>query len=74
MHEAFYLQRTRFELEAGLWQSEGAGWLARRSNWRSGIASTWQGIREIARETVFNYPTLTECYKVPAFDGINRHL
>ena len=24
MHEAFYLQRTRFELEAGLWQSEGA--------------------------------------------------
>jgi NAD(P) transhydrogenase len=23
-------------------------------------------------ETVFNYPTLAECYKVAAFDGINR--
>jgi NAD(P) transhydrogenase len=23
-------------------------------------------------DTVFNYPTLTECYKVAAFDGINR--
>jgi NAD(P) transhydrogenase len=22
--------------------------------------------------TVFNYPTLAECYKVAAFDGINR--
>ena len=23
-------------------------------------------------ETAFNYPTLAECYKVAAFDGINR--
>jgi len=23
-------------------------------------------------ETVFNYPTLAECYKTAAFDGINR--
>jgi NAD(P) transhydrogenase len=23
-------------------------------------------------ETVFNYPTLAECYKVAAFDGVNR--
>ena len=23
-------------------------------------------------ETVFNYPTLAECYKVAALDGINR--
>ena len=23
-------------------------------------------------ETVFNYPTLAECYKTTAFDGINR--
>ena len=23
-------------------------------------------------DTVFNYPTLAECYKVAAFDGINR--
>jgi NAD(P) transhydrogenase len=23
-------------------------------------------------ETVFNYPTLAECYKVAGFDGINR--
>ena len=22
--------------------------------------------------TVFNYPTLAECYKIAAFDGINR--
>jgi NAD(P) transhydrogenase len=22
--------------------------------------------------TVFNYPTLAECYKTAAFDGINR--
>jgi hypothetical protein len=22
--------------------------------------------------TVFNYPTLAECYKVAAFDGVNR--
>ena len=31
-------------------------------------------LRGLAREvnTVFNYPTLAECYKVAAFDGINR--
>ena len=23
-------------------------------------------------KTVFNYPTFAECYKVAAFDGINR--
>ena len=23
-------------------------------------------------ETVFNYPTLAECYKVAAFNGLNR--
>jgi NAD(P) transhydrogenase len=23
-------------------------------------------------ETVFNYPTLAECYKAAAFNGINR--
>jgi NAD(P) transhydrogenase len=23
-------------------------------------------------ETVFNYPTLAECYKVAALDGVNR--
>ncbi len=23
-------------------------------------------------DTVFNYPTLAECYKVAAFDGVNR--
>jgi NAD(P) transhydrogenase len=23
-------------------------------------------------DTVFNYPTLAECYKVASFDGINR--
>ncbi len=23
-------------------------------------------------ETVFNYPTLAECYKTAAFDGVNR--
>jgi NAD(P) transhydrogenase len=23
-------------------------------------------------DTVFNYPTLAECYKVAALDGINR--
>jgi NAD(P) transhydrogenase len=23
-------------------------------------------------QNVFNYPTLAECYKVAAFDGINR--
>jgi hypothetical protein len=23
-------------------------------------------------DTVFNYPTLAECYKVAAFEGINR--
>lgn len=25
-------------------------------------------------DTVFNYPTLAECYKTAAFDGINRLL
>ena len=23
-------------------------------------------------DTVFNYPTLAECYKTAAFDGVNR--
>ena len=23
--------------------------------------------------TVFNYPTLAECYKTAAFDAVNRH-
>jgi hypothetical protein len=26
----------------------------------------------ISYETVFNYPALADCYKVAAFDGINR--
>src|SRR5437667_12568826 len=24
------------------------------------------------RDTVFNYPTMAECYKVAAFDGLNK--
>lgn len=30
------------------------------------------GKMEYFRDTVFNYPTMAECYKVAAFDGLNR--
>lgn len=30
------------------------------------------GTLEYFRDTVFNYPTMTECYKVAALDGLNR--
>lgn len=30
------------------------------------------GCIDYFRDTVFNYPTMAECYKVAAFDGINR--
>jgi NAD(P) transhydrogenase len=30
------------------------------------------GTMEYFINTVFNYPTLAECYKTAAFDGINR--
>src|SRR6202040_1960176 len=30
------------------------------------------GTIDYFNDTVFNYPTLAECYKVAAFDGINR--
>jgi NAD(P) transhydrogenase len=32
----------------------------------------FQGAIEYFRDTVFNYPTLAEAYKVAAFDGLNR--
>jgi NAD(P) transhydrogenase len=32
----------------------------------------FQGTIEYFRDTVFNYPTLAEAYKVAAFDGLNR--
>ena len=30
------------------------------------------GTLEYFRDTVFNYPTMAECYKVAAFDGLNK--
>ena len=30
------------------------------------------GTIDYFRDTVFNYPTIAECYKVAAFDGINK--
>ena len=30
------------------------------------------GTMEYFRDTVFNYPTMAECYKVAAFDGLNK--
>ncbi|MEZ6049029.1 MAG: Si-specific NAD(P)(+) transhydrogenase [Planctomycetaceae bacterium] len=30
------------------------------------------GTIEYFRDTVFNYPTMSECYKVAAFDGLNK--
>jgi NAD(P) transhydrogenase len=33
---------------------------------------TFKGTIDYFINTVFNYPTLAECYKVAAFDGINR--
>jgi len=33
---------------------------------------TFGGAVDYFINTVFNYPTLAECYKVAAFDGINR--
>ena len=32
----------------------------------------FEGTIDSLINTVFNYPTLAECYKVAAFDGINR--
>ena len=30
------------------------------------------GTVDYFRDTVFNYPTMAECYKVAAFDGLNK--
>ncbi len=30
------------------------------------------GTIDYFRDTVFNYPTMAECYKVAAFDGFNK--
>jgi hypothetical protein len=30
------------------------------------------GTVEYFRDTVFNYPTMAECYKVAALDGLNK--
>ena len=35
-------------------------------------ALTFKGTIDYFVNTVFNYPTLAECYKTAAFDGINR--
>jgi NAD(P) transhydrogenase len=32
----------------------------------------FDGTIEYFRDTVFNYPTMAECYKVAAFDGLNK--
>jgi NAD(P) transhydrogenase len=32
----------------------------------------YEGTIDYFRDTVFNYPTMAECYKVAAFDGLNR--
>lgn len=32
----------------------------------------FKGTIDYFRDTVFNYPTITECYKVAAFDGLNK--
>ncbi len=34
----------------------------------------FDGTIDYFRDTVFNYPTMAECYKVAAFDGLNRLL
>ena len=33
---------------------------------------TLKGTFDYFIETVFNYPTLAECYKVVAFNGLNK--
>ena len=33
---------------------------------------TFDGTIDYFRDTVFNYPTMAECYKVAAFDGLNK--
>ena len=33
---------------------------------------SFNGTIEYFRDTVFNYPTMAECYKVAAFDGLNK--
>ena len=35
-------------------------------------AMALHGTMEYFRDAVFNYPTMAECYKVAAFDGLNR--
>jgi NAD(P) transhydrogenase len=32
----------------------------------------YQGKIDYFIDTIFNYPTLAECYKVAALDGLNR--
>jgi len=32
----------------------------------------FDGTIDYFRDTVFNYPTMAECYKVAAFDGLNK--
>jgi NAD(P) transhydrogenase len=32
----------------------------------------FDGAIDYFRDTVFNYPTMAECYKVAAFDGLNK--
>jgi len=32
----------------------------------------FNGTIDYFRDTVFNYPTMAECYKVAAFDGLNK--
>jgi NAD(P) transhydrogenase len=32
----------------------------------------YDGTIDYFRDAVFNYPTMTECYKVAAFDGLNK--
>ena len=33
---------------------------------------SFDGTIDYFRDTVFNYPTMAECYKVAAFDGLNK--
>jgi NAD(P) transhydrogenase len=33
---------------------------------------SYDGTIDYFRDTVFNYPTMAECYKVAAFDGLNK--
>ncbi len=43
-----------------------------RSSWYIGQAVLSLNGGDYFVETVFNYPTLAECYRNAAFDGINR--